>query len=340
MRLKGLDGIRALCALFVLWGHMAQKDFVCWDITPLHLPECAAYVFFSISGVLAGFRIDTIQSPGVFYFKKARRILPLYYSYILITIVVFLSLGRASEVFNIRLLYYLFLVPSIPFILSQGILPLVHLWFIGTLLLFYLSVPLFARLNESKRRFYALTIATIWFAIKLLAKIFEGGVAYRFIACTCFDVLYLGVWCGLLLKDGKSIEGVKAIAISIITWCLFLSSGLYAHLIPAPIRIEYISALALIIIFTQQTKRSSYLLENRVSRFIGSISYEIYVGHILLIIVLSQFYRNLGTGAADWIIYLATTLCVVLFAYLLNVGVSALFKSHKSGASSIRQVHK
>lgn len=340
MQLKGLDGIRALCALFVLWGHMAQKDFVNWDITPLPLPECAAYVFFAISGVLAGFRIDTIQSLGDFYFKKAKRILPLYYSYILITIIVFLSLGRTSEVLNIRLLYYLFLFPSIPLILSQGILPLVHLWFIGTLVLFYLSVPLFARLNESKRRFFALTIATIWFAIKLLARFFDGDIAYRYIACTCFDVLYLGVWCGLLLKDGKLIEGVKATVISIFTWCLFLLSGLYAHIIPAPIRIEFISALALIIIFTQQTKRSSYLLENKVSRFISSISYEIYVGHILFIIILSQLYQHIVTGSADLIIYLATTLSVVLFAYLLRVGVSALFKTHNYGASGIRQMHK
>ena len=109
MRLKGLDGIRALCAILLLCGHMAQKDFVSWDITPLPLPECAAYVFFAISGVLAGLRIDSIHSTHEYYAKKARRILPLYYAYILITIIVFFSLGRKSEVFNYRLLFHGFL---------------------------------------------------------------------------------------------------------------------------------------------------------------------------------------------------------------------------------------
>lgn len=309
---------------------MAQKDFVGWGITPLPLPECAAYVFFAISGVLAGFRIDTVSSPGNYYIKKAIRILPLYYTYILLSIVVFLSLGRTSEIINARLAYYLFLVPSVPFVLSQGILPLVHLWFIGTLILFYLSVPLFAKFDGSKRKNLALVIAAIWFAAKLLARLLGRGAIYRFIGCTCFDVLFIGVWCGLQLKDGRSIKGSWAIALSIISWCLFLLSGLYGHLIPAPVRIEFISILALIIIYTQQRKTDSPLLENKVARFLGTISYEIYVGHILLIILLSLLYIHSGVEVADPIIYLTTTLSVVIFAYLLRFCTSALFKTNKS----------
>lgn len=309
---------------------MAQKDFVSWDITPLPLPECAAYVFFAISGILAGFRIDTIHSVCDYYVKKAQRILPLYYTYIILSIIVFISLGRTSEVINSWLPFYLLLVPSIPFVLSHGILPFVHLWFIGTLVLFYLSVPLFSKFDDNKRKTSALTISALWFAAKLLARILWGGALYRFIGCTCFDVLYLGVWCGLLLREGKTIDRVKSVVLSIITWCLFLLSGLYGHFIPAPVRIEFISVLALIIVFTQQRQKGRCLLKNKIARFVGSISYELYVGHILLIILLSQLYLRLGTDIADWIIYLVTTLSAVLFAYLLKVGVSAPFKAHKS----------
>ena len=339
MWLKGLDGIRALCALFVLWGHMSQKDFVSWDITPLPLPECAAYVFFAISGVLAGFRIDSVSSPGDYYKKKAFRILPLYYTYILLSIVVFLSLGRTSEVINARLPYYLFLVPSIPFVLSQGILPLVHLWFIGTLILFYLFVPLLAKFNRRKQKILALVISAIWFAAKLLARLFGHGAVYRLIGCTCFDVLCLGVWCGLQLKDGTSLGNVKAVLISVFTWGLFLLSGLYGHIIPALVRIEFVSVLALIIIVTQQRQKFCFFLENKVARFLGGISYEIYVVHILVIILLSYVYQRLCLSTANWVIYLTSTLIVILVSYLMKVGISAVLKAYSCFVDS-RQMFK
>ena len=106
---KGLNGIRALCALFLLWGHISQHDFCQWEIRSLPLLECSAYVFFVISGFLAGYRIDKINGVLAFYKKKARRFLPLYYSYLVFSVLAFFAIGRAYEVFNIRLLYYLFL---------------------------------------------------------------------------------------------------------------------------------------------------------------------------------------------------------------------------------------
>ena len=135
-RVKGLNGIRALCALFILLGHISQRDFCQWEITSLPLPECCAYVFFLISGILAGYRIDQTGDVLSYYRKKARRILPLYYFYVIISVLLFVVMGRLDEVLDSRLWYYLFLVPQIPFCSHTGILPLVHLWFIGTIVLF------------------------------------------------------------------------------------------------------------------------------------------------------------------------------------------------------------
>ena len=114
-RIKGLNGIRALCALFILLGHISQRDFCQWEILSLPLPECCAYVFFLISGILAGYRIDQTGDDLSYYRKKARRILPLYYSYIIISVLLFVALGRSDEVLDSRMWYYLFLVPQIPF---------------------------------------------------------------------------------------------------------------------------------------------------------------------------------------------------------------------------------
>ena len=329
MRLKGLDGIRGLCALFLLWGHMAQKVFVEWSIISLPLPECVAYVFFLISGVLAGFRIDTISSAKSYYVKKAKRILPLYYFYILFVLFVFSFLGRSSEVFNSRIFYYLFLLPSIPFVKTQGIVPLVHLWFIGSLVIFYLVTPLFAKFKEDKRQSIALIIALIWFVIKLLAKVLGGGFIYRLVGCTCFDIFSLGVWGGLIIKGGLSIPKPLNALLNILVWGIFLLSGLYGDYIPAPIRTEFVAMILLIIIVTEQSKKTVSLLDNKLALFIGGISYEIYVVHIIIIILLSVFYTWLNIYLPDWCIYLCSTLIVFIIAYLIKKAVSLMFPSKK-----------
>ena len=149
-RIKGLNGIRALCALFILWGHISQRDFSLWGIRSLPLPECCAYVFFLISGFLAGYRIDNIEGVVPYFKKKARRILPLYYSYLVVSILAYWAIGRSNQILDSRLFYYVFLVPQIPFCYQTGILPLVHLWFIGTIVLFYFIFPFFCKTGRGQ----------------------------------------------------------------------------------------------------------------------------------------------------------------------------------------------
>ena len=110
-RVKGLDGLRALCALFILLGHVSQRDFCQWGIRTIPIPECSAYVFFAISGLLAGYRVDKTGGVLSYYKKKAHRLLPLYYSYLALSILVFSVMGRWNEFFNGSLLFYLFLIP-------------------------------------------------------------------------------------------------------------------------------------------------------------------------------------------------------------------------------------
>lgn len=334
MRLKGLDGIRSICAMLILLGHMVNQSFVDWSVFSLPLPECIAYVFFMISGILAGYRIDYVSSAKSYYIKKAKRILPLYYLYILIVLLVFPLIGRGSEVFNATLFYYLFLTPSIPFAASNGIIPLVHLWFIGSLVIFYLVIPVFAQLKHGIRKNSALAIAVLWFAIKIFAKICGGGFLYYFIGCTSFDILFIGVWGGMAIRDGLfNTAKTNCLIFSVFAWGMFLSSGFYGHLIPAPIRTEFIALLSLIIIVTQQRQNSCPLLENKVAHFLGNISYEIYVGHILVIILLSEFYQRMNYHVADWLIYVMATMLGILFAIALKMGASFLLASTKSKRS-------
>lgn len=333
-RVKGLNGIRALCALFILLGHISQRDFCQWEISSLPLPKCCAYVFFLISGILAGYRIDQTGDVLSYYRKKARRIFPLYYSYVLISVLLFVALGRSDEVLDSRLWYYLFLVPQIPFCSQMGILPLVHLWFIGTIVLFYVLFPLFALLEDNKRVFGAAVIAIACFLVKLALRVISGtdSVMYHLVTVTSLDILFAGVWVGLLMRKGNPVlDRLKdATWLGLIAWLLFLGSGFYVRLIPAPIRVEFIAFLAFVIIMTQQAHSPVPNLEIKFLDWMGDISYEIYVVQIIVIILLSLLYSKAGIELQAAVIYLVCSAIVIGVAWCFHKTLGRLFKvKHK-----------
>ena len=333
-RVKGLNGIRALCAMFILLGHISQRDFCQWEILSLPLPECCAYVFFLISGILAGYRIDQTGDVLSYYRKKALRILPLYYSYVIISVLPFVALGRSDEVLDSRLWYYVFLVPQIPFCSHTGILPLVHLWFIGTIVLFYVIFPLFAGLKDNKQVIGAAVIAIAFFLLKLALRVFSGtdSVLYHLVTVTSLDILFAGVWVGLLMRKGNPVlDYLKgATWLGLIAWLLFLGSGLYARLIPAPIRMEFIAFLAFVIIMTQQAHSPVPNLEIKFLNWMGDISYEIYVVQIIVIILLSLLYSKAGIELPAVVIYLVCSAIVIGVAWCFHKTLGRLFKvKHK-----------
>lgn len=330
-RIQGLNGIRALCALFILLGHIAQRDFSLWEIGSLPLPECCAYVFFLISGFLAGYRIDKTEGVLPYYKKKARRILPLYYSYLVISILVYWAVGQSNQILDARLSYYIFLVPQIPFCSQTGILPLAHLWFIGTIVLFYVIFPFFARLKENKRVVVAAVIAMAGLLIKLALRVFSGtdSVLYHLVSVTSLDVLFAGVWLGLLMKKGHPLldKAKRWTWVGIIAWLLFLCSGLYGRLIPAPLRIEYIALLAMAMIITQQSVSPFPNLENRLMDWLGDISYEVYVVQIIVIVLLSLAYSKIGMAIPAFVIYIVCTVIVIGVAWCFHLVLSRLFNN-------------
>lgn len=321
-RLKGLNAIRAMCALFILWGHVAQRDFCQWEIVTLPLPECCAYVFFVISGFLAGYRIDKTEGVLLYYKKKALRILPLYYSYLAVSVLACLAIGRQDYILDSHLWYYLLLLPQIPFCSTEGLLPLVHLWFIGTIVLFYALFPFFAKLKENRRVVGAAIISVAWLLLKLALRAFVGtdSAFYHFVGVTSLDILFAGVWVGLLLRQGNPLLAkVKEMTwLGIIAWLLFLCSGLYVKLIPAPVRVEYIALLALVMVITQQAVSAFPNLENRFLDWMGAISYEVYVTQIIVIVLLSLGYSKVGWELPSIAIYLICTAVVFGVAWCFH----------------------
>ena len=311
--LNGINGLRILFALILLLGHIPQPDFGDWGKTLAQIPwpiGCA-YAFFALSGFLAGYHSKRNISALSYYKKKAKRLLPLYYLYILVVILVYYLFNWTDTVWKPNLLLYLFLLPEIPFCSYTGIIPLVHLWFIGVLVFFFLIFPLFTRIEENKQPGAAIIICICWFVIKICAYLInKESFAYRFTGVMSLDCLFLGVFVGILSRNNNKLE--KEIAenrpISILVWILFLTSGIYGKIIPSAIRNEYIAILTIMLILSVSSSRPIINLENRVINKFGSISYEIYVVQILSIILTSYFYSRLNMDLPGLAIY---TICIL-----------------------------
>ncbi len=316
--LAGLDGLRAICALILLWGHIPQPDFCEWGgLLSIRWPECCAYIFFVLSGFLAGYKSDgVLKSPRAYYRKRARKILPLYYGYIAVSVLAFILLGRVSDVVNAGLWYYVLMIPQVPFAASgiDGVLPLVHLWFVGVIVLFYALFPLYG----GKKRLAA-GIAVSWALLKwgLYVVVGKDAFAYRFVSVTAFDCLFFGVWLGMLWRQGNGVltRIAENRVLAVFAWGLFLLSGIYGKYIPAPMRIEFMAGVGAMLILNQISRKPVLSLENRVCRWLGSISYEIYVVQILVIMLLSMLYTHAGWSWPGLVIYGVCTVVVVFVAY-------------------------
>ena len=104
--------------------------------------------------------------------------------------------------------------------------------------------------------------------------------------------------------------------LSIVVWILFLMSGVYGIFIPAPVRNEYVAVLTGLLILNQVSSQPILSLENRTCRWLGSISYELYITHILVIMLLSMWYTKAGWQWPGIVIYLVCTMAAVLVSAL------------------------
>lgn len=327
IHLPGLNGLRAIAALSVMWGHTFQRDFGDWGVEGFKLPVVADGVtlFFVISGFLITYLLlheqeqsQTVSIPK-FYMRRILRIWPIYYLYLLIAVF------STSTWHDPNIWYYCFFTANIPFILTVGIWPIVHYWSLGVEEQFYLFWPWLVKLTKgrhSRLLVIAASVCVAWLACKWgLYLAYGTNTAYRFFAVTRFDCMMIGA-IGAILYFMKSKLFTKFLmnrALGVVCFLQLLFSLPWANVIPAPIRPQLIAILSLVCI-ASQLENPIINLENRVCDFVGKISYGIYVIHPLLIFGLSALYRNAGIqlpeAAATILIYVIITAATVFVAWL------------------------
>lgn len=326
--LPGLNGIRAVAALTVLFGHM-YSPFGDWGLEPLSFripwPEEPVTTFFVISGFLITYllmnelgKTNDVDIPK-FYMRRILRIWPLYYVYLILAVVAVILL---KEPMDQSVWYYTFFSGNISFALGIGLIPLFHYWSLGVEEQYYMWYPWVVKYGKKNILTFVLILCIGWFALKCGSYIFLGkGLLYRLLSITRFDCMMIGAIGAILYyRHAKWFCQLCANRIVVvISWILFFGSGLYAQYIPSPIRAEYISVISLLVIMAGLVNKP--LLENRVMNYLGKISYGIYVIHPLLIfvgsyIVKSQEWLPNRHGGGHCIVFAVVTVLTILLASL------------------------
>lgn len=305
--LPGLNGLRAIAALSVVFAHVSQEGIADFGFPRLFNLPMAGYgvtLFFVISGFLITYllineikKTDTV-SVSKFYIRRILRIWPIYYLFILISVIVFSLLKQSHHILVPELWYYIFFAANFPFIAQNGILILVHYWSIGVEEQFYLFWPWVVRFSKSKLLKVAVVILVLLFAAKIISWMAWGSTSlvYRFFMVTRFHCMMIGAISAILYASHHklfiALAGHKLT--QTLAWLLFFLMGLGLVHVPAVIGQELIAFVSVSMILGQVMKEKRlFNLETPIFDFVGKISYGIYVIHPLIVLLLSRLFKPL-----------------------------------------------
>lgn len=312
-----IDGLRTIACIGIVLMHIAANNsysisgFVYDSIIPSFTNFVFLFMTVSAFGMCCGYYeriINNKISLSDFYGKRFKKILPFFGLLVLMDIAMSPSIDALYEAFADLTLLFGFL-PSAGNITVIGVG-----WFLGLIFVFYICFPFFCVLLQSKRK------AWLAFAVSLV---------YNFICTEYFDIgrsniLYSGCYFlvgGLiylyrheLMKLSRWL-GLGLAAASIVLYYI-LRGNTAGCLLISVCWLSYT-----LICSGEGTAQKSYLLENRITNFISSISMEIYLSHMVIFRVVEKLGLNqiIGNSWIQYILTVAIVLCgTMLFAVVMK----------------------
>lgn len=310
VHLPGLNGIRAIAAIAVILAHttisMAEfgLDPFLFGRNPDGSPggtDLAGFgvsMFFALSGFLITYLLllEKEKQPidvKNFYIRRVLRIHPLYYTYLIVALV--LIFAFQLEFSSSSLLFYIFLAANIPFILNTPLPLLGHYWSLGVEEQFYLFYPWIVKKIRNLPVFLVLSIVAL-IAVKLALRYSissYGLIPYYFIHVTRFQCMLLGAVGAWFFYRGDQwyIRLLTHWIVQLGAWLAIVLVALDRFHIASVLDQEFISGITVVIIVGQATRINRLVnLDLRVFDFLGKISYGLYVIHPLMIFFWSKIF--------------------------------------------------
>jgi len=321
--LPALDGIRGLAVLLVFIYHFgggAQSSNPLMHGIGLSIQAgwSGVTLFFILSGFLiSGILWDSRATPGWwhnFYMRRTLRIFPLYYGTLVVVFITAVIAGKGLFSLSRIWIYGLYLQNIPPLTLKAenvgSTLWLSHFWSLAVEEQFYLLWPflLFRMKNLAQARklclgifvFSALFRVVLWY-VAPDPLLFLGFLFTR------AGELAIGAWLAMCFREPVSwirLQRFAPVAL-IVSLAGFLASGVAGHTLLLKTSFIFLLGLPLITIFFAAlvVLALSDGVVNRAARvawlrWLGGISYGVYVFHVLLVPVFGRIVAALAPHAS------------------------------------------
>jgi peptidoglycan/LPS O-acetylase OafA/YrhL len=318
--LSGLDGLRAVAALLVVFDHAGLTLF------PGGLGVLA---FFVLSGFLITWLIiaeeDLTSSVSLsrFYVRRSFRIFPAFYAYFFLGLTLITVLHK--EVNTAQAITAFFYVTNYyQAILGDPSTWLSHTWSLAVEEQFYLLWPVtFLLLRNNGRRFRVLAVAipVLWLYRESLIFVFHVKQNYIYEAFdTRADHLLMGCFLAVSLREGRLARFWRmACASPWLTWLTIalliacVAVGRFIDMADYRDAVEFVVEPVLIFVLigqliASQSSAATAPFNWRWMRYLGRLSYSIYLYQQLLIYAVVSRLRSTPTLAV------IVTLAVVIVA--------------------------
>ena len=324
IHLTGLNGLRAIAAISVLFAHMSErlveKGFLKTNYFG-HFGGYSVTIFFTLSGFLITYlllkELEYKSNIDIkkFYIRRILRIWPLYFFYLILVILVM------DFVVPNTIWYYILMFPNIPFALHlSGIdlitIPLlIHYWSLGVEEQFYAFWPWLLKYS-SKIKTSILFFCIGYFGLKVGLSLANAPIVWQSILLhTRFCCLGIGgIGACLYFENSKILVFVNKKVIEFLAWLIVLLFLMNWIRVFSIVNNEIISIMVVILIFNQINNRKPLIpLENKIFDYLGKISFGLYIYNPLVIYFLSIFLLNDNTNKIlKTILFSTLTFCLVI----------------------------
>ena len=331
--LPQLDGLRAISVLIVITVHMHDQI---WDwLAGNH----GVTIFF----VLSGFLITTLSlreeerkgrlNLAAFYVRRCFRIFPAYYAVLGLYFVLIVGLGVRSDksaAFFKVLPYYLTYLQEIPLILwgQNGALqrPFFQSWSLGIEEKFYLLWPILAFVLLARR-----TRLRIWFTAGLTIA-FAATRSSHGVGLILFQYypIFVGCLAAIAVHDKRATQRIATLSrpwAATLVLAVFATTHLLVLRFPTLDYLYPFAAAALILSVVAGDNWIRRLLSTKPLVFVGTLSYGIYLVHVLCLNIAERVFRP-GTGRIEISIlaFISSCLISIAAAYVLAQTVERPFR--------------
>jgi len=286
-------------------------NFITKSLIPIFTDFVYLFMIISAFGMCCGYYDKTKQGklvPNTFYCKRYNRLLPFFALLVAINVIMDHNLSAVYEGFaDLTLCFNLLPNPDIK-VIGVG-------WFLGLVFVFYMLFPFFVFLLDNKRRAWMTMIVSLALCFSCINYFFAGDFVNFNVGRE--NILYsapLFITGGIVylykdkLKQLSSRYGVGFLLVFLLLFALqFVTPGLFEN-IGKVIGMCLIYGVILIYAIGNEPK----FLANKVTKYLGDISLEIYLCHMVMFRGVSLL--HLETVIADKYLLYAVTMVLVLAA--------------------------